>query len=111
LPAGFSDATVGGGWNEAVGITFASDGRMFVWERAGRIWIVENGVKTSTSFLDISPEVGGWRDFGLLGFCLHPDFYTNGYRALVDSWSLVAVSLSWVKAALRVMDFDCKARW
>jgi len=79
LPGGFSDTTVGSGWNEAVGITFASDGRMFVWERAGRIWIVESGVKASTPFLDISPEVGGWRDFGLLGFCLDPDFYTNGY--------------------------------
>jgi len=79
LPAGFSDSTVGSGWDEAVGITFASDGRMFVWERAGKIWIVDNGVKAGTPFLDISSEVGGWRDFGLLGFCLHPDFYNNGH--------------------------------
>ena len=61
LPSNFTETTIGGGWNEAVGITFASDGRMFVWERAGRIWIVENGVKSAQPFLDISDEVGGWR--------------------------------------------------
>lgn len=79
LPPGFTDSTVGGDWNEAVGITFASDGRMFVWERGGRVWLVENGSKAATPFIDIHDEVGGWRDFGLLGFCLHPDFVNNGY--------------------------------
>src|SRR3954469_623790 len=83
LPSNFTETTIGGGWNEAVGITFASDGRMFVWERAGRIWIVENGVKSAQPFLDISDEVGGWRDFGLLGVALHPDFYNNGYVYLL----------------------------
>ena len=83
LPANFTETSIGGTWNEAVGITFASDGRMFVWERAGRIWIVENGVKSSQPFLDISDEVGGWRDFGLLGVALHPDFYNNGYVYLL----------------------------
>lgn len=79
LPPGFVEEQVGGTWNEAVGLTFAPDGRMFVWERAGRVWIVENGVKSATPFLDISAEVAGYRDFGLLGFALHPNFYNNGY--------------------------------
>jgi glucose/arabinose dehydrogenase/PKD repeat protein len=79
VPSGFVDEIVGSPWNEAVGLTFAPDSRMFVWERAGRVWIVENGVKSSTPFLDISAEVGGWRDFGLLGFALHPNFYSNGF--------------------------------
>ena len=79
LPAGFVEEQVGGTWNEAVGLTFDANGRMYVWERAGRVWIVENGVKSSTPFLDIHDEVGGWRDFGLLGFCLHPNFLNNGY--------------------------------
>src|SRR5256885_3367714 len=56
---------------------------MDVWEHGGRIWIVENGVKSAQPFLDISDEVGGWRDFGLLGFALHPDFYNNGYVYLL----------------------------
>jgi cysteine-rich repeat protein len=78
LPSGFSEIQIGGAWNEAVGMQFTIDGRLFVWERGGRVWIVENGVKSASPFIDISEEVGGWRDFGLLGFALHPDFNNNG---------------------------------
>ena len=78
LPVGFSETQIGGSWSEAVGMEFTVDGRLFVWERGGRVWIVENGVKQSTPFIDIAEEVGGWRDFGLLGFALHPDFNNNG---------------------------------
>ncbi|HKQ67751.1 MAG TPA: PQQ-dependent sugar dehydrogenase [Polyangiaceae bacterium] len=83
LPGGFTDATVGTGWNQATGMLFATDGRLFVWEKAGKVWIVENGVKAATPFIDLSEEVGNWRDFGLLGFALHPDFYDNGYVYLL----------------------------
>src|SRR4030095_9481660 len=62
LPAGFVEEDIGGTWTEAGGITFASDGRAYVWERAGRIWIVENGAKSATPFLDIRDEVAGYRD-------------------------------------------------
>jgi len=78
LPAGFSETQIGGNWSEAVGMEFTVDGRLFVWERGGRVWIVENGVKQPTPFIDLAEEVGGWRDFGLLGFALHPDFNNNG---------------------------------
>ncbi len=78
LPSGFIEQTVGSGWNEAVGLTFAADGRMFVWERGGLVWSVTNGVKSAQPFLDIQEEVANWGDFGLLGFCLDPDFATNG---------------------------------
>jgi hypothetical protein len=56
---------------------------MFVWERGGRVWIVENGVKLSTPLIDIHDEVGGWRDYGLLGFALDPNFTSNGYIYLL----------------------------
>jgi len=80
LPAGFTSTDVGGAWNEVAGLAFSSDGtRMYVVERGGRVWLVENGVRLPTPFLDISAEVGGWRDFGLLGFALHPNFEQNGY--------------------------------
>lgn len=52
---------------------------MYAWERGGKVWIVENGVKSATPFIDLREEVGGWRDFGLLGFCLDPNFTSNGY--------------------------------
>lgn len=83
LPPNFFDESIADDWNQAVGVTFASDGRMFVWEKAGRVWNVENGVKAATPLIDISEEVGDWRDFGLLGFAIDPDFYTNGHIYLL----------------------------
>jgi glucose/arabinose dehydrogenase len=84
LPAGFTEEAFAGPWSEPVGLAFEPDqltsgGRAYVWERAGQVWIVENGVKQSPPLIDISEEVGGWRDFGLLGFALHPNFRQNGY--------------------------------
>src|SRR6218665_2987570 len=74
LPSGFNDQLFSGGWNQAVGFTFDANGRMYVWEKGGKVWIVENGVKRSQPFIDISEEVGDWRDFGLVGFALDPNF-------------------------------------
>ena len=83
LPAGFSEQAIGSGWDEPVGVAFDPSpdavNRVYVWERAGRVWIVENGVKLATPLLDISDEVGAWRDFGMLGLALHPNFHENGY--------------------------------
>jgi hypothetical protein len=75
--SGRPQTDLGSGWNEVAGLAFSSDGtRLYVVERGGKVWIMENGVKLATPFLDISDEVGGWRDFGLLG---HPNFKQNGY--------------------------------
>ena len=87
LPAGFSEATVngpaGGGWNEPVGMRFEDNGRMYVWEKGGRVWFQEYGASTWTLLIDLSEEVGDWADFGLLGFALDPDFRVNGYLYLM----------------------------
>ena len=69
-PSGFSDNLYLGGWNQVAGFTWDNNGRMYVWETVGKVWVVVNGVKQSTPLLDISEEVGAWRDFGLLGFAL-----------------------------------------
>src|SRR6266850_7863127 len=84
LPAGFTEEIIPGPWNEPVGLTFEPDqqtsgGRAYVWERGGRVWILEDGVKQSPPLIDISEEVGAWRDHGLLGFAFHPNFRQNGY--------------------------------
>ena len=78
-PAGFADVAYTTDFSMAVGLTFDDNGRMYVWERNGKVWTVEDGVKSSQPLIDISDEVGGWRDFGLLGFALDPDFLSNGY--------------------------------
>jgi uncharacterized repeat protein (TIGR01451 family) len=82
-PAGFTDQVYLDGGNKVVGFTWDANGKMYVWEYAGKVWVVENGVKQATPLLDISEEVGGWRDFGLLGFALDPNFLSNGYVYLL----------------------------
>lgn len=82
MPPGFSEQPItgpaGGGWSLPNGLQFGDDGRLFVWDRAGRVWSQENGGTTWNLFIDISEEVGFWGDFGLLGFTLDPNFRVNG---------------------------------
>ncbi|MEO0556837.1 MAG: PQQ-dependent sugar dehydrogenase [Bacteroidota bacterium] len=80
FPAGFYvEDAVGESFVLAVTVAFAPDGRMFVVEKRGLVWVVENGVRQPVPFLDISREVLNQQDRGLLGIALDPDFETNGY--------------------------------
>jgi glucose/arabinose dehydrogenase/PKD repeat protein len=83
VPSGFNDAVVIGGFTEPVGFTFDANGRLYVWEKAGKVWIVENGTRLPAPLIDISEEVGNWRDHGCLGFALDPDFLSNGRMYLL----------------------------
>lgn len=91
LPTGFfmSDVSSGATWNAPVGALFTPDGqRFFVWEKDGRVYVCNrqgsgNYTKQSQAVIDIAHEVGGWRDFGLLGFALDPNFASNGYIYLL----------------------------
>ncbi len=83
VPAGFSTTNIGSGWVSPVGAAFNKDGtKLFVWEKGGKVYICyRNGTtydKQATPVLNISPEVGDWRDHGMLGFALDPDFDING---------------------------------
>lgn len=78
LEPNFSDALVMGGWTEPVGATWDANGRLYVWEKRGMVWIVENGVRLPNPLLNIAEEVGNWRDHGFLGFALDPNFLSNG---------------------------------
>ncbi|SIT74776.1 Por secretion system C-terminal sorting domain-containing protein [Pontibacter indicus] len=83
-PSGFTNVQIGSNWDAAVGLTFSKDGnRIYVWEKGGKVWIVENGQKLPTPLIDISEEVGNWVDHGLLGFALDPNFDSNGYLYLL----------------------------
>src|SRR5262245_4666040 len=52
LPSGFIETEIGGYWDEAAGLTFDSANVMYVWDRQGRVWIVENDVKRATPLID-----------------------------------------------------------
>lgn len=81
----FSMSNVGSGWSEPVGVAFSKTGsKLFVWEKGGKVYLLNrvgttsNYTKQTTPLLDISAEVGNWRDHGLLGFALDPNFDVNG---------------------------------
>lgn len=85
VPAGFTITNIASGWNQPTGSTFNNAGtKLFVWEKRGRVYVCnwdntnQVYVKQSTPVVDIGPEVGNWRDHGLLGFALDPNFDVNG---------------------------------
>lgn len=83
LPPGFNASTTASGFDRPVGIAFASDGRMFVAEQCGRVWVVEDGITLPEPLIDLSEEVNGRLDRGLLGIALDPDFLVNRYIYLL----------------------------
>ena len=62
-----------------VGLAFAPDGRIFIWQKNGIVRVVKNGALLATPFLDIQAQVNQCNDRGLLGFALDPNFATNGF--------------------------------
>lgn len=71
--------TYKGGFEQPVGVVFDSQGIGYVWEKAGKIKVIEPNGGNVTEILDISNEVMNVDDHGLLGFALDPDFTNNGY--------------------------------
>lgn len=82
-PSGFIDETISENWTIPTGLTFDDNGRMFVWEKSGKVFMVENGIKSAQPIIDISEEVLDYGDHGLNGFALDPNFLKNGYVYLM----------------------------
>ncbi|MCC6425601.1 MAG: PQQ-dependent sugar dehydrogenase [Phycisphaerales bacterium] len=83
LPPGVVDEVIVNNWNQATGIVFLPDGRGIVWEKAGKIYILENNQPYANPILDITEEVRNYGDHGLLGLALDPDFMNNGHIYLL----------------------------
>lgn len=78
LPAGFREQVVFSNLNQPVNIEFASDGRIFVAEKAGIIKVFDDLADTTpTVFADLSRNVHNHFDRGLLGLALDPKFPTQ----------------------------------
>jgi glucose/arabinose dehydrogenase len=54
------------------------DSRLFIVDQDGRIWIVANGTRLGTPFLDLRAPVLYGGEQGLLGLAFHPQFASNG---------------------------------
>ncbi len=82
-------------------ITHAGDNRLFVAQKDGVVIIIENGVPSSTPFLDISHLVlSGGAETGLLGLAFAPDYAESGvfYVSYIDLENRSAMSRFTVSA-------------
>lgn len=75
------------------------DPRLFVVEQRGRIWIVENGQRRPTPFLDIGSRISSGGERGLLSVAFHPHYASNGlfyvdYTDLSGNTRIVRYSVS-----------------
>jgi glucose/arabinose dehydrogenase len=72
------------GFTSPVALVSPQDGshRLFVIDQTGLIWILFNGERLETPFLDLRPRVvklnSLYDERGLLGLAFHPDFAANG---------------------------------
>ncbi|MBQ72560.1 MAG: hypothetical protein CMJ67_06600 [Planctomycetaceae bacterium] len=79
-PDGFSMESWPGDWREVVGIVAVGDGRFVTWERGGMAWMVgPDGLASIEPLLDLTEEVNPYRDHGMLGLALDPNFLENGW--------------------------------
>jgi glucose/arabinose dehydrogenase/PKD repeat protein len=77
---GFVETTVFSGLNNPTVVRFAGDGRVFVAEKSGRIWIYDDlEDDTPTLFANLQNRVHSFWDRGLLGMTLDPSFPTKPY--------------------------------
>jgi len=77
LPSGFQDTVVIGLRTNPTVLQFANDGRIFVGEKSGRIYVYNGFASTPTLFADLSGKVHDYWDRGLLGLALAPNFPTD----------------------------------
>jgi glucose/arabinose dehydrogenase len=64
---------------QVVGMTWANDGAMFIWQKNGLVRVYRNGALNPTAFVDLRGKVNTYDDRGMLGLALDPDFDNNGY--------------------------------
>ncbi len=88
LPSGFyvENAASGVAFNAPTALAFAPDGRIFVAEKRGYVFVVENGVPNPTPFIDLRWDVLDNADRGLLGMVIDPDFANTRYIYLLYSF-------------------------
>ncbi len=68
-------------------LAIAPDGRIFVSEKAGKIWVVKNGVKLSTPFLTLA-NVDSSAEHGVYQMVFDPSFASNNYVYVFYSTTL-----------------------
>ncbi|MEM7478128.1 MAG: PQQ-dependent sugar dehydrogenase [Planctomycetota bacterium] len=79
--------TILSGLSNPTSLDFTPDGNnMYVTQKDGKVFTVNQGVLQSTPFIDISGIVNGVRDRGLLDIAIHPDFENTPYVYLLFTY-------------------------
>lgn len=76
-PTGFTEQQLVNGISGGTAMAFAPDGRLFVAEQGGKIWVVKNGQKLPTPFTTLNVKSDGER--GIEGIVFDPNFAQNNY--------------------------------
>jgi glucose/arabinose dehydrogenase len=81
----FTLEAIADGLRHPLYVTHAGDGsgRIFILEQTGAIWIMRDGERLETPFIDLSNVVSQavltrYSEGGLLGLAFHPDYAENG---------------------------------
>lgn len=79
LPFGFQLSEFSTEVQAPSAIEFGPDGRIYICDFSGKVWLHYNGEILEEPIIDISEEVAGYGELGCLGFALHPGFAQNGF--------------------------------
>src|SRR2546426_12444042 len=82
LPTGFEERTVASGLSQPTSIAFAPDGRMFIAQQYGKVF-VQTTSGSLVQLLDIGGHVNKDSDRGLEGIAVDSDFANNHYLWLL----------------------------
>jgi hypothetical protein len=74
VPSGFQDTTVLTGLVSPTVVRFAPDGRVFVAQKDGQIFVYESLTGARSLYADLRVPVHNFWDRGLLGMVLDPNF-------------------------------------
>ena len=84
----FSTEVVFDGHTQPTAVRFAPDGRVFVAEKAGRVWAYDDlDDDTPDLVIDVSLLVHDFWDRGLLGLAVDPDFPTQPYVYILYTYN------------------------
>ncbi len=79
VPPGFTVEVVAEGLANPTAVVPAPGGKLFVAEKGGTVWVIDDGGRRPEFFIDLSAEVNDAGERGLLGLAIDPNFEEDGW--------------------------------
>ena len=90
---GFEDVAVATGLTQPTVVKFAANGKMFVGQKDGRIFVYDSVDDTSaTLFADLRTQVMNFWDRGLLGLAVDPNYPATPHVFVLYTWDVDSLS-------------------